>query len=229
MDKGRMGVLSKNRIESQESSICEDSFDQFFNNATKDDESFENVVKSSLLKLKLSSPEINHVLKENYISDETHKILKGQYGEIIKQKVSCRIFQQLLMKTNKRIISDIYNELKDNLSFYLTDVYSNYFLQKLYCYLDIPIYSWQFEGSRAEYLEIVLRDFVKIACNSVGTFVVQKLIDSFESQTERDIVFSHISTMPANTILMIATVSKHLIYNLKFFRISMEFLFWRKL
>lgn len=207
MDRGRLDFKNDYEVHTVSSSELEESIDKHIAYDTFQDDASEQVVKSYLLKLKLGSPEINSIIKEESISDISHKTLKGQYGEIIKQKTSCRVFQQLLLKTNKQIIFDIFNELKENLSFYLTDVYSNYFLQKLYCYLDIPIYNWQYEGSRIEYLEIVLKDFVKIACNSVGTFVVQKLIDSFNSQTERDLLFTHITTLPATTLLMIATVS----------------------
>lgn len=207
MERGNFEAQENYDAHTLSSSEVDQSSDEYLQNELCQDESNEHMVKSSLLKLKLSSPDINSMMKENFISDATHRALKGQYGEIIKQKTACRVFQQLLLNTNKLIISEIFNELKDNLSFYLTDVYSNYFLQKLYCYLDMPIYSWQFEGSRTEYLEIVLRDFVKIACNSVGTFVVQKLIDSFTTQVERDMLFTHITTLPDSTLLMIATVS----------------------
>lgn len=186
---------------------ADDSIYQYSHNNSNEEESCEHTIKSSLIKLKIGSPEISSILKDDCISDSTHKVLKGQYGEIIKQKTSCRIFQQLLLNTGKPIITDIFNELKENLSFYLTDVYSNYFLQKLYSYLDIPIYNWQHEGSRVEYLEIVFRDFLKISCNSVGTFVVQKLIDSFDTQIEREMLFAHITNMPSESLLMIAAVS----------------------
>lgn len=198
MDKGRLGDC--NRSSSDFFSSNDDSFDNFSSTASELI-SNENLTSSSLLKLKL-----NGILKDNKISEEMHKAFKGRYGEAIKEKASCRILQQLLPNTCKNIICEIYNELKDNLSGYLTDIYSNYFLQKLYCNLEIPIYSWQHENSRFDFLETVLKDFIKVACNSVGTFILQKLIDSFVSPIEHEIVCNCISNLPASTILMVANV-----------------------
>jgi hypothetical protein len=91
----------------------------------------ENDVSSMLLSLK----EINikasiEIVKFDTFTDKKKKEIK--LSEFIKSQKGSRIYQRKIKKMNFHEIDDVIKEILDQLPILLTNVYGNYFCQKLY-------------------------------------------------------------------------------------------------
>jgi hypothetical protein len=139
------------------------------------------------------------------ISKSFHiKHLKGNYNEIIRTKENCQLLQKLLSLTKKSLINEIFLELQMYISDLMVDLYSNYFCQILYNNLllknsllenfksKLSEYDSNNLPCRETFLEAVFSDFDYIACNKVGTFPLQKIIDEMQTSDEIDILLNFI-------------------------------------
>jgi hypothetical protein len=81
--------------------------------------------------------ELERVLAINdKIDERLYKSIRENFINIIRTQNGSRIFQKYLKNTSVNIIRVIFMDLKDNFKFLITDLYANYFCQKLFCYLE---------------------------------------------------------------------------------------------
>lgn len=197
------------------SSIDGDSFSQ--NNQPENSHISENTPDlnsqsdtQKLFSVKLS-PELiyklNNAMSKEKFSIEDHSDFKGNYRMIIKSQLGGRIIQELLSKTSHCIILDIFEELKYDLADYYKDTYSNYFMQKLYYYLNTENLTLTSQHCKIEYLEILFKDLVDVSSNRIGTFAIQKLMDTFQSDPELEVVLACLTSMPETELMNMAYVS----------------------
>lgn len=148
------------------------------------------------------------VAKKDKLSLSDHLTLKGNYKIIIKSQTGARIIQELISKSSLNIITEIFDELKFDLADYYKDTYSNYFMQKLYFYLDPDCLILTHNHFKIKYLEILFKDLVDVSSNRIGTFALQKLMDNFTTNFESDVMLMYLKDMPDTEILKMAYVSK---------------------
>lgn len=79
----------------------------------------------------------NFVFAKKQIDYEDLNKLKGNFYHILKTQNGSRILQDALINTNSEIIWLIYEEIEEYLSELVIHLYGNYFLQKLYEFLDL--------------------------------------------------------------------------------------------
>lgn len=177
------------------------------------DQELDDYYDSLFKSLDIQSPDNKETISHQML----HKLIRGKYGDYIVNKENSKDLQRMIEKAGNSIVLDIFVELKSmpDFSDFLIHVYSNYFMVKLYTQLECPIYEWQYEGSRLEFLDLVFVNFQKVACSCVGTFFIQNLIQSFESQIERDQLLNFFLATPASSLIGLLTVSLILRYYLR--------------
>lgn len=171
------------------------------------DEEEKDCYDSLLKSLDLQFPNDFHAITHQ----ELHLLIQGKYCDLIVNKDNSKELQIMIENAGQSIVLDIFTELKSvpDFSDYLIHIYSNYFMNKLYIKLEFPIYDWQYEGSRLEFLDLVFIDFAKVACSSVGTFFIQNLIQSFSSRIEEERFLTFLLETPASTLIVLLTVSNN--------------------
>lgn len=133
--------------------------------------------------------------KSNKITQNLHgNYLKGNYSKVISSHYNCRILQDMLLYTKAHIIQEIFLEIKPHIHEMLVDFYSNYFCQKLYGKLELKEYYDRNESEtvplayKEDYLREIFNNFEYIACNKVGTFPLQKILEEMSSKAELEIL-----------------------------------------
>lgn len=206
----------------------EDSFYEYSSIIDEDSFSENNKSENILGSLEeLDSDPIDHILKINdevnlssdlieklngamtkdklYMTD--HLVFKGHYRSIIKNQPGARIIQDLLSKTSSNVIYEIFEELKLGLAEHYKDTYSNYFMQKLYYFLDPDCLILSHHHCKIKYLEILFKDLVDVSSNRIGTFALQKLMDTFKTDYEFEVMQSYLESMSETELLNMAYVS----------------------
>ena len=123
-------------------------------------------------------------LKE-FISEDVYNKLKGNFNNLLISQNGSRVIQLSLKKTDCKIILKIFYEIIKDLPFLLTNLYANYFCQKLFLILRIE--------ERAVFLFQVKNSFYEIAIHKIGTYPLQYIIEQLVSQCEKDIILSCIN------------------------------------
>lgn len=158
--------------------VSDNSFSQNVQN-TLQNSNTEN--KTDILLNKISS----HLNQNEHITLEVYQILKGNLVEIIKSHKGSRLFQNYLKKTPYSIISLIYQELQFDLVGIISNLYSNYFFTKFYSCLH--------KKDRIEIISIISRNFVDLACNNIGAFPIQSIIEQANTKFEKSLITKLIS------------------------------------
>lgn len=193
------------------SSIEEDSFsinnrsfeDSFLHEPLNENHLFSKSTISSYLVEKIGS-----MAGKESLCVEDHFQFKGHYKQIIKNHLGAKVIQELLSKASSSIIFEIFDELKFNLADYYKDTYSNYFMQKLYYYLNnISEDKSKSMQCKLEYLQILFKDIVDVSTNRVGTFAIQKLMDSLISEPEIQMVYKCLVNLSDQDLIKMAYVS----------------------
>lgn len=132
---------------------------------------------------------IKQILKEENVgtgvTQKLHEALKLYYKDLLFDQISSRTLQNMISSTSKVILEEIYKELNSDMKFILTDIYANYFLQKLFCYLP--------KECKLIFIDDLIKDFEYISCNSVGTFPLQKIIESITTEENQVIFLKNLS------------------------------------
>lgn len=213
------------------SSIDEDSFSENIKSNIKSDTQDTSEPENNIESVKpKSSNKLNAYLTEKIndlackvkISSSDHSELKGQYNAIIANSNGGKIILELLSCTRFSIIVEIFEELKFGLIENYKDTYSNNFMQRLYNHLDTVRPTQVGLPYKLKYLEILLKGLVEVSSNKIGTFALQKLMDSFKTEQELDVLMFHLNELSESEILRMAYVSINLIM---LFRMKMRFMF----
>lgn len=102
----------------------------------------------------------------------------------MKNQNGSRILQKALKNTDKNIISQMYSELKGNISNLLIDPYANYFIQKFFNFIN--------ENERIEFLKELKMSIIDVGNSKIGTYPLQSILEQLCTTTEREIIVNYI-------------------------------------
>ena len=94
----------------------------------------------------------------------------------------------------------------------LTNVYSNYFCQKLYSRLKI---NNEINCNKINFLSFIIENLKTISCNKTGTFSIQKIIELANSKQERNTILKGLQDISNEDMTIICNVSikNYIIFN----------------
>lgn len=150
------------------------------------------------------SSKINRLMSKEQLSVSDHIELKGKYNLIIQTLLWGKVIQALLFNTSCSIIADIFEELEPNLSDHYKGSHSNFFVQKLYGHLDLDSNSYL---CKTKYLRTLFKRLVDVSSNKVGTFALQKLMNTFQNDFEFSTLQICLNDLSEAEILKMAFVS----------------------
>ena len=111
--------------------------------------------------------------------------LKHKFIPLLKNQFGSRLLQNYLPYTNTEIISLIYQELSDKLSFLLPDPYANYFCIKLFQNLSLK--------ERISFLTNISKQIVHLSTNKISTCSIQSLISNINTKKEKELFVKSIN------------------------------------
>ena len=111
--------------------------------------------------------------------------LKHKFIPLLKNQIGSRLLQNYLPYTNTEIISLIYQELSDKLTFLLPDPYANYFCIKLFQNLSLK--------ERISFLTNISKQIVHLSTNKISTCSIQSLIANINTKKEKELFIKSIN------------------------------------
>lgn len=111
--------------------------------------------------------------------------LKHKFIPLLKNQIGSRLLQNYLPYTNTEIISLIYQELSDKLTFLLPDPYANYFCIKLFQNLSLK--------ERISFLTNISKQIVHLSTNKISTCSIQSLIANINTKKEKELFVKSIN------------------------------------
>ena len=111
--------------------------------------------------------------------------LKHKFIPLLKNQIGSRLLQNYLPYTNTEIISLIYQELSDKLTFLLPDPYANYFCIKLFQNISLK--------ERISFLTNISKQIVHLSTNKISTCSIQSLIANINTKKEKELFVKSIN------------------------------------
>ena len=150
---------------------------------------------------------INPLIYKN----ESYEFLSSNIYILLKDQLGCKFLQEKL-KNDTEAIYYFFPALIPNLTILINDSFANYFIQKMFRYLDY---------NQIEYILNILKIyFFYLCCDSHGTRAVQGLINYLNTENLRNMFFEIIK--PIFISLINELNGTHIIY--KFINFFPEFL-----
>jgi hypothetical protein len=118
----------------------------------------------------------NHEIKNNGITDEFISCFKGKLTMLIQNYNGSILLQNCLPYTNHDIISKLFFEICQDISFLMVDPYGNYFCPILYKKLK--------KTEKLLFLKEIQADFIQISFNSHGNYSLQSILENLQSEEE---------------------------------------------
>ena len=135
---------------------------------------------------------------KGFITEETHKEVRGSYLSIVRTQSGSRILQKLLQNTQNGFISEIFSELSDKLFELMTDSYANYFCQKFFASLK--------EENKLKFISSIGPYITIISKSKIGTFSLQGMIDHMELVSVRTHFINFFKKLPVQDLKIICQV-----------------------
>jgi hypothetical protein len=118
--------------------------------------------------------------KNDQITPELYEKLTNNFSRIIKTQNGSLILQNCFAKTDKQIVSQIFNEILPELYCLITDCYGNYFCQKFFNFVNAE--------EKLVFLKELRKNLVQISNNSIGTYPLQSIIEKLATNEEKMII-----------------------------------------
>ena len=155
----------------------------------------------------------NTILRLNPLvyQNESYEFLSSNLYIILKDQLGCKFLQEKLENDTNNALYYFFPALIPNINELTKDAFANYFIQKLFGYLN---------EEQIEYiLKILQPNFLDICIDSHGTRVIQCIMEILISEKLKKLFFDIIKPIFINLINELN--GTHIIY--KFFRIFPEF------
>jgi hypothetical protein len=111
---------------------------------------------------------------------DSYMLFKGKFTKVLMTQNGSRVLQAVLKNTKPDIISKVFNEIVTALPTLIVDSYANYFCQKFFTLLNID--------ERCRFLARLKSNFVNVACNKIGTYPLQSIIEQLNESREKEIL-----------------------------------------
>lgn len=148
---------------------------------------------------------INEKKTQNSINEVFHLQIKGNYLTIINNPQMNHILQEFIPQTDKAIVEEIFYEIRPKLFNFLIHPYSNYLCQKIY----VQLGSIATSVAKQNFLNYIFERFHGISCNKAGTFLIQRILTSMQSEYEINKVYDFLKNITKKLYDSIAYVSEY--------------------
>lgn len=143
--------------------------------------------------------------------NESYEFLSNNLYILLKDQLGCKFLQEKLEKDPYTALPHFFPVLIPNIVELMNNYFANYFIQKMFPYLN---------QEQIEYiLKIIKPDFLEICVNNHGTRVIQRIMDFLITEKNRNLFFEIIK--PLFTNLINEVNGTHIIY--KFIKVFLEF------
>ena len=115
----------------------------------------------------------NKVRLKEYISENLFYQLKGNFYNLLITQKGSRVIQSSLKKTDYKIILKIFYEIIQDIPVLITNLYANYFCQKIFQILK--------NEERGLFLCQIRKSFHEIDVHKIGTYPLQFIIEQIIS------------------------------------------------
>ena len=170
----------------------------------------KEIKPDDLIIAKINQSTIIRINPEIY-RNESYEFLSNNLYILLKDQLGCKFLQEKLEKDPYTALAHFFPVLIPNIVELMNNYFANYFIQKMFPYLN---------QEQIEYiLKIIKPDFLEICVNNHGTRVIQRIMDFLITEKNRNLFFEIIK--PLFTNLINEVNGTHIIY--KFIKVFPEF------
>ena len=170
----------------------------------------KEIKPDDLIIAKINQSTIIRINPEIY-RNESYEFLSNNLYILLKDQLGCKFLQDKLEKDSYTALAHFFPVLIPNIVELMNNYFANYFIQKMFPYLN---------QEQIEYiLKIIKPDFLEICVNNHGTRVIQRIMDFLITEKNRNLFFEIIK--PLFTNLINEVNGTHIIY--KFIKVFLEF------
>jgi hypothetical protein len=170
----------------------------------------KEIKPDDLIIAKINQSTIIRINPEIY-RNESYEFLSNNLYILLKDQLGCKFLQEKLEKDPYTALAHFFPVLIPNIVELMNNYFANYFIQKMFPYLN---------QEQIEYiLKIIKPDFLEICVNNHGTRVIQRIMDFLITEKNRYLFFEIIK--PLFTNLINEVNGTHIIY--KFIKVFLEF------
>ena len=202
---------SENKIEEKLADYNKDEINNINKNNKNDILEIKKIKPEDLIPYEING---NIILRINPIiyRNESYEFLSSNLYILLKDQLGCKFLQEKLEKDPQNAVYYFFKSLIPNIIELIKDKFANYFIQKLFYYLNEEQYEY--------ILRILSNDFFEICTDVHGTRVIQYLMDCLLTEKLKIIFFDIIK--PIFVQLINEINGTHIIY--KFLYNYWEFL-----
>ena len=184
-----------------------------YNNTDKNDikKELKKITPDDFILININNNTFLRINPEIY-RNESFEFLSSNLYILLKDQLACRFLQQKLEIDTYNSLYYFLPVLIPNIKEFMLDLFANYFVQKIFKYLN--------EEQIESILKIIEPDFLEICINNHGTRVIQTMIDFLANDKLKKLFFEMIK--PIFTALINELNSTHIIY--KFIELFPEFM-----
>ena len=148
----------------------------------------------------------NSILRINpsIYKNESYEFLSNNLYILLKDQLGCKFLQEKLENDSDNALSHFFPALIPNISELINNSFANYFIQKMFFYLN--------EDQLEYILKTIQPDFFEICINNHGTRVIQSIMDFLKTEKTKNLFFDSIK--PIFTDLINEINGTHIIYKL---------------
>jgi hypothetical protein len=181
------------------------------NNSINEKKIIKEIKPEDLIITKINQNTIIRINPEIY-RNASYEFLSNNLYILLKDQLGCKFLQEKLEKAPYISLNHFFPALIPNIVELMNNSFANYFIQKMFTYLN---------EEQIEYiLKIIKQDFFEICINNHGTRVIQRIMDFLITEKNRNLFFEIIKPIFSNLIKEVN--GTHIIY--KFIKIFPEFL-----
>jgi len=181
------------------------------NNSINEKKNIKEIKPEDLIITKINQNTIIRINPEIY-RNASYEFLSNNLYILLKDQLGCKFLQEKLEKAPYISLNHFFPALIPNIVELMNNSFANYFIQKMFNYLN---------EEQIEYiLKIIKPDFFEICINNHGTRVIQRIMDFLITEKNRNLFFEIIKPIFSNLIKEVN--GTHIIY--KFIKLFPEFL-----
>ena len=145
-------------------------------------------------------------------TNESYDFLSSNLYILLKDQMACKFLQEKLEKDSNNFLTNLFPDIILNITEFIKDSFANYFIQKMFHYLN--------EEQILYILKLLHPNFLDICIDKHGTRVIQRIMDYLTTYKTRQLFFYIIK--PIFCKILNEYNGTHIIY--KFFQFFPEFL-----
>ena len=125
-----------------------------------------------------------HLISEGKFTYKIYQTFKSEFIRIIKNQQASRTSQLYIQHSPPEIIHLLYTEISSHISQLLLDPYANYFILKLFSYLD--------NSDCLSFLNQISKTFTYLCVNKISTYPIQCIVEHITAKHFQEIIIDSV-------------------------------------